>query len=72
MATMIGMALGRWLSGKIFDLAGSCHVAFINGIAWNVLNLVIALFLLRKTIAATRLGDQVIPLFRPGRIFRRW
>ena len=54
MATMIGMALGGWLSGKIFDLTGSYHVAFINGIAWNLLNLVIALFLLRKTIAAKR------------------
>ena len=72
MATMIGMALGGWLSGKIFDMTGSYDVAFLNGIAWNLLNLVIALLLLRKTIAATRLGDQVVPLFRPGRIFGRW
>ena len=48
MATMLGMALGGWLSGKIFDLTGSYQLAFINGIAWNALNLVIALFLLRK------------------------
>ena len=48
MATMIGMALGGWLSGKIFDLTGSYHAAFINGIAWNVLNLLIALYLLRQ------------------------
>ena len=61
MATMIGMALGGWLSGKIFDLTGSYHVAFINGIAWNLLNLVIALFLLRKTLAAKRRGYATEP-----------
>jgi MFS family permease len=49
MATMIGMALGGWLSGKIFDLTGSYHAAFINGIAWNLLNLAIVLYLLRKS-----------------------
>ena len=42
MATLLGMALGGWLSGKVFDLTGSYHAAFINGIAWNVLNLCIA------------------------------
>jgi MFS family permease len=48
MCTMLGMALGGWMSGKIFDLTGSYHAAFINGIAWNALNMAIALFLLRK------------------------
>jgi hypothetical protein len=33
------------MSGKVFDLTGSYHAAFINGIAWNLLNLTIALFL---------------------------
>ena len=42
MATLLGMALGGWLSGKVFDLTGSYHAAFINGIAWNFLNLCIA------------------------------
>lgn len=45
MATLVGMALGGWMSGKLFDLTGSYHAAFINGIAWNLLNLSIALFL---------------------------
>jgi MFS family permease len=45
-ATMIGMALGGWMSGKVFDLTGSYHAAFINGLAWNLLNLSIASFLL--------------------------
>jgi MFS family permease len=48
MATIVGMALGGWLSGAIFDLTGSYRAAFVNGIAWNVLNLAIALWLLRQ------------------------
>jgi MFS family permease len=47
MCTLLGMALGGWMSGKVFDLTGSYHAAFINGIAWNLLNLSIAVFLLR-------------------------
>ena len=46
MATMIGMALGGWMSGKVFDLTGSYHAAFVNGVLWNALNMGIALFLL--------------------------
>jgi hypothetical protein len=46
MATLFGMALGGWMSGKVFDLTGSYQAAFINGIAWNLLNLAIALMLL--------------------------
>ncbi|GAB4122634.1 MAG: MFS transporter [Rubrivivax sp.] len=42
MATLFGMALGGWMSGKVFDLTGSYHAAFVNGIAWNALNLAIA------------------------------
>jgi MFS family permease len=49
MATMIGMALGGWMSGKVFDLTGSYHAAFVNGVLWNALNLSIALFLLWRT-----------------------
>jgi len=48
MFTMIGMALGGWMSGKVFDLTGSYHAAFLNGVAWNVLNMVIVFFLLRR------------------------
>jgi MFS family permease len=49
MATMFGMALGGWMSGAIFDLTGSYHAAFANGVAWNVLNGAIALALLRRS-----------------------
>jgi hypothetical protein len=47
MCTMIGMALGGWMSGKIFDLTGSYRAAFLNGIAWNLLNLAIVVVLMR-------------------------
>jgi MFS family permease len=48
LATIIGMAVGGWMSGAIYDLTGSYQAAFVNGIAWNVLNLAIALWLLRQ------------------------
>ena len=50
-ATLFGMALGGWMSGVIFDLTGSYHAAFLNGIGWNLLNVSIALFLLRRSTA---------------------
>jgi MFS family permease len=50
MCTMLGMALGGWMSGQIFDLTGSYHAAFINGILWNLLNFSICMFLLRRTL----------------------
>jgi MFS family permease len=46
MATIIGMALGGWMSGVIYDLTGSYRAAFLNGIAWNLLNMAIAFWLL--------------------------
>jgi MFS family permease len=48
MATLFGMALGGWMSGAIFDLTGSYKAAFVNGIAWNLLNLSIAAWLLLR------------------------
>jgi MFS family permease len=53
MATLMGMALGGWMSGAVFDLTGSYRAAFLNGIAWNFLNLAIVGFLLWR---ATALG----------------
>jgi MFS family permease len=49
MCTLLGMALGGWMSGKVFDLTGSYRAAFLNGIAWNALNLAIAWALWRRT-----------------------
>jgi len=50
-ASLFGMALGGWMSGAIFDLTGSYRAAFVNGILFNVVNVSIALFLLRRAIA---------------------
>ena len=55
MATLVGMALGGWLPGWIFDLTGSYRAAFANGIAWNLVTTGIALFLLTR---ARRLSVQ--------------
>jgi len=41
MATLVGMALGGWMSGWIFDVTGSYQAAFLNGMGWNLLNLCI-------------------------------
>ena len=49
MMTILGMALGGWMSGAIFDLTGSYRAAFANGFAWNLVNLVIAVVLLRRS-----------------------
>ncbi|HXM83613.1 MAG TPA: MFS transporter [Burkholderiales bacterium] len=48
MATLLGMAGGGWISGAIFDLTGSYRAAFVNGLAWNLLNLTIVFWLLRR------------------------
>jgi len=55
-ATVLGMALGGWLSGEIFDVTGSYKWAFLHGVAWNCLNMAIAFWLLfrKRTISARR------------------
>ena len=49
MATIIGMALGGWMSGWIYDVTGSYQMAFLNGIAWNLMNMAIMLGLLLRS-----------------------
>jgi MFS family permease len=44
-ATIIGMSLGGWLSGEIYDFTNSYRLAFINGIFWNIINLCIMIYL---------------------------
>jgi MFS family permease len=57
MMTLLGMALGGWMSGAIYDLTGSYRAAFANGVAWNALNFAIALFFLaRSRVSAPRLA----------------
>ncbi len=58
MATLVGMALGGWMSGWVFDLTGSYHAAFLNGIGWNLLNLSIALWLFWRVRHMARIRPQ--------------
>jgi MFS family permease len=55
MATLLGMALGGWLSGLIFDLTGSYRAAFLNGLGWNLVNVSIMVWLLQRS----RRGGQL-------------
>jgi MFS family permease len=59
MFTMLGMALGGWMSGMVFDLTGSYHAAFLNGVAWNLLNLTIAITLWRR-VTELRAGRHAL------------
>ena len=47
-ATVLGMALGGWLSGEIYDYTGSYAWAFLHGIGWNLINMAIAAWLLLR------------------------
>ena len=61
MCTLVGMALGGWMSGRIFDLTGSYRAAFVNGLAFNALNMGIVLYLLRG--ARPRRGPGEVPAY---------
>jgi hypothetical protein len=54
LGTVVGMSLGGWVSGIIFDAAGSYAAAFVNGLGWNALNVTIMAALLLR--ARSRLG----------------
>jgi len=47
-ANLAGMALGGWMSGALYDLTGSYRAAFLNGVAWNVAHVAIALWLVLR------------------------
>ena len=43
--TVIGMSIGGWMSGKIFDLTQSYTLGFLNSVLWNVVNILIVLYI---------------------------
>ena len=49
MMTILGMALGGWMSGWIYDVTGSYQMAFVNGIVWNGMNIAIMVMLLMRS-----------------------
>jgi MFS family permease len=55
-ATLFGMALGGWMSGAIFDATGSYRAAFVNGLAWNLVNVSIAAWLLHRSLGRVALA----------------
>ena len=75
-ASIVGMALGGWMSGAIFDATGSYRAAFLNGIAWNFVNVAIASMLLirlgTRRVAANckRRGTTGIQDCRPNWVMR--
>jgi MFS family permease len=54
MMTILGMALGGWMSGWIYDVTGSYQLAFVNGILWNGFNIAILLLILLRSRKAQR------------------
>ena len=46
--TVLGMSIGGWMSGKIFDLTNSYTLGFVNSVIWNSLNIAIVLYILIK------------------------
>jgi MFS family permease len=56
MATILGMALGGWMSGFIYDQTGSYAAAFLNGIAWNLLNVSVMTLLLWRSTRGRRVA----------------
>ena len=57
MATVWGMAIGGWMTGWIYDMTGSYQTAFINGIVWNLMNIIAISLVLFRTGAN---GKQVL------------
>jgi MFS family permease len=54
-ATIVGMAFGGWVTGWLYDLTGNYSAAIWNGLAWNLLNVGIALGLLAR-VTPTRMA----------------
>ncbi len=66
LASVFGMSFGGWVSGVIFDATGSYAAAFMNGLAWNALNIVIMVALLIRARQRLALA-QVLPLTERAR-----
>lgn len=59
LASVVGMSLGGWISGVIFDATGSYAAAFLNGVAWNAVNVVIVVALLLRARGRMTLAPRM-------------
>lgn len=62
--TICGMALGGWMAGAIYDATGSYTWSYINAIAFNLMNLSIAVALLhryRRLRESESLENAIVP-----------
>lgn len=66
MATLLGMALGGWLAGRIFDWSGGYHAAFVHGLAWNLLNVTVVGWLLWLATRQAGAGRRQAPAAAGG------
>ena len=48
MASLLGMAIGGWMPGYLFDLTGGYDFAFLNGLVWNALPLLLIGWLITR------------------------
>ncbi|MGH7085028.1 MAG: MFS transporter, partial [Acetobacteraceae bacterium] len=60
--SMLGMAVGTWWAGVLFDHFGSYAPAFANGVLFNLVNIAILSFLLSRWRAGRRGGRGVARL----------
>lgn len=51
-ANFIGMSVGAWMAGVIFDMTGAYRDAFLNGVLWNAVNIAIVAWLLFRVLRA--------------------
>ena len=58
MSTIVGMGLGGWLSGEIYDLTQSYKLAFVNGIVWNLMNVIIVSYIMWKVIFHKKISHK--------------
>ena len=49
MSTILGMALGGWMTGVIYDITGSYQMSIWNGILFNAVNIAIIGYIMRRS-----------------------
>ncbi|MGY8935479.1 MAG: MFS transporter [Alphaproteobacteria bacterium] len=61
LSTLVGMAVGGWMAGALYDLTGSYTISFLNGVVFNMINLAIAVTLYRRARRHPETLHAVVP-----------